>query len=543
MNKSDFLKLCQEFERENLEFKSAINDFSIFGGKEKEKRCLFGYCVAIGNCGGGKIIFGVSNNKEIVGTNAFSNLADIRSQIYSQLKAKIDIQELNIEGKRVLVVSIPDRQKGQLFNFFGKYLTRVGEELVEMKESEIKTILNETQDDYSAKFLNLGMEVLDENALSKLKEMYKDKNRNNVVQNLPMKQFLTDLGLLKGNKINNAALLLLGKEVYLRDVIPNAEIIFEYRNNPGDIKYADRLNLRKPMIFSLDELWKKINDRNYVIQLREGLFRRDINAYNEEAVREAILNAVVHRDYELPSSVFILQDNAQVTFKNPGGFLSGITPQNIYKKTAWRNRRLAETFEKIGLVERSGQGADLIFESSIKEGKGIPNYFNSSDAEVILQISAIVKDAEFVSYLDQITAKRGIILTVDDLIMLETIKDQDVGVTNVRRNDVEKFIDVGVVTSIGRGRGTKYFLAKQYYKDHNLLGKYTKITGLSREKYKEMILKHITENNSGSIMEFSQAFPELSSKDVTNILQEIRRSGRIKFTGNKRSGRWLLDNN
>lgn len=541
MNQNELLSLIKNGnEREVLEFKSALDNFSVLGGNEQRKKSLYGYCVGIGNAGGGKIIFGVDNNKNIIGTNAFLDIPQVKSQIYQYLKTKIEMDEFSIENKRIVVVSVPERQTGQLFSFYGKYLTRVGEELIEMGQTEIKNILNETSGDYSAEFLNLGIEALDGNAIKRIRLMYKTKNKDNgSIDKISDSQFLGDLALLKNNKINNCALLLLGKDDFIRDFIPNAEIIFEYRNSPGEIKYVDRLNLRKALIFSLEELWVKINIRNYMIQLSEGLIRRNIFAFNEDVMREAILNAVVHRDYKLPASAFILQDPSQIIFKNPGGFLFGITPENIYKKSAWRNRRLAETFEKIGLVERSGQGADLIFENTIKEGKGVPDYLDSSESEVTLKLSAVIKDIEFISYLEKIIAQKQILLSVDDLILLEKIKDQNV--EKVTKEQVKKFLNIGIVSYVGVGRGTRYLLSKQYYKDHGLLGKHTRIVGLGRDKIKEMILKHIEENGRGSGKEFIQAFPELSSKDIDNIVQELRRDEKIKFIGlNKRKGYWIL---
>ena len=541
MDKSELLNLIKNGdEREVLEFKTASDSFSVLGGDEQKKRSLYGYCVGIGNAGGGKIIFGVDDNRKVIGTNAFLNIPEVKSQIYQYLKTKIEMEEVTIDGKRVILVSVPERQSGQLFSFYGKYLTRVGEELIEMGQAEIKTILNETTNDYSAEFLDLGIEALDSVAIAKIRLMYKAKNKENVsVDKITDSQFLGDLALLRDGKINICALLLLGKENYIQDFIPNAEIIFEYRNSPEEIKYVDRLNLRKALIISLEELWAKINTRNYIIQLSEGLTRRNISAFNEGVMREAILNVVVHRDYKLPASVFILQDPSQIIFRNPGGFLSGITPENIYKKSAWRNRRLAETFEKIGLVERSGQGADLIFESTIREGKGVPNYLDSSESEVSLKLSAVIKDMEFISYLEEIIAQKKIRLSIDELILLEKIKDQNA--EKVTKEQVKKFLDIGIVSFIGVGRGTHYLLSKQYYKDHGLLGKYTKIVGLGRDKIKEMILKHIKENGKGSNKEFAQAFQELSLKDIDNIVQELRRDGKIKFIGsNKRTGYWVL---
>lgn len=90
------------------------------------------------------------------------------------------MEELTLDSKRIVVVSVPERQSGQLFSFYGKYLTRVGEELIEMGQSEIKTILNETTNDYSAEFLDLGIDTLDDDAIAKIRLMYKAKNKDNV---------------------------------------------------------------------------------------------------------------------------------------------------------------------------------------------------------------------------------------------------------------------------------------------------------------------------------------------------------------------------
>jgi len=270
------------------------------------------------------------------------------------------------------------------------------------------------------------------------------------------------------------------------------------------------------------------------------LFRREIQAFNEDVIREAVLNAIVHRDYELTSSTFIKQNNLSIEIKNPGGFIFGITPENIYKKSAWRNRRLAETLEKLGLVERSGQGANLIFEQTIKEGKGLPNYVESTTSEVVLIISAVIKDKEFVKYLGMIMRDAKIGLSTDDLVILERIKDRNT--KDLVQKNIQKFIDVGIVVKSGSGRGIKYLLAKQYYKDHDRLGEYTKLVGLGRTKTKAIILQHIEENGKGTSKEFRQAFNELTSKDLDNLLQEMRREGSVKFIGKLRNGYWALGN-
>ena len=537
MNEKELRQLISsKREDESTEFKTATNEFSVLGGTKQEKRSLYGYCVAIGNVKGGRIIFGITNDRVIVGTQALKDVEKIRAQLYERMGVKIEIQEFLLP-QRVVVVTVPKRRAGKLFEFFGRYLTRAGEELVEMQQDEIAAILAETQEDFSAKYLNVGLEAVAPDALKKMRELYENKSSNTTKAALSDAQFLSDLGLLKNNKINNTTLLMIGSEESLRELLPDAEIIFEYRVNPHDTHYSDRVNLRKALVFSLDDLWNKINSRNFIHQLSERLIRRDVQAFNKDVIREAINNAIVHRDYQAHKSVFVRQDNTKIVFENPGGFMSGITPENVYKNVAYRNRRLAESFEKIGFVERSGQGADLIFENNIREGKGIPEY-ESTQYDVSLNLSAVIKDKEIISYLDEVAQNKQLPLTVDDLVIIEKIKERKT--KGVTKQEVQKFLDAGIVVADGVGRGTKYFLSKQYYKNHDKLGEYTKIRGLSRSGIKELILEHLRAHKKVTARECQQISPNATPKDISNILQELRSDKKIHFVGERKKGSWIL---
>jgi ATP-dependent DNA helicase RecG len=105
----------------------------------------------------------------------------------------------------------------------------------------------------------------------------------------------------------------------------------------------------------------------------------------------------------------------------------------------------------------------------------------------------------------------------------------------------EKFLKCGLIEAIGRGRGTKYMLAHQYYVHAGKTGKHTKLVGLSREQNKQLILNHLKKNKKGQMKEFADALPELSKKDINNLLQELRRDGKIAFQGRGRTGYWTVN--
>lgn len=141
-----------------------------------------------------------------------------------------------------------------------------------------------------------------------------------------------------------------------------------------------RQEFRQRFLPVLDTLWRLINLRNELRPFQQGLFVLDVPTFNERVVREAVLNAVSHRDYRHAGSVFVRQYPQRIEVVSPGGLPPGITPENILRQQSPRNRCIAEVLGRCGLVERAGQGFDLIFRECIRQSKPLPD-FSHTDAE------------------------------------------------------------------------------------------------------------------------------------------------------------------
>lgn len=231
----------------------------------------------------------------------------------------------------------------------------------------------------------------------------------------------------------------------------------------------------------------------------------------------------------------------ELEISNPGGFPFGVAPENIITVPSTpRNRRLAEVFQKVFQgVERSGQGADKIFRYSIEEGKGKPDYTASDSNHVILKIPAILKDGEFLRYLENIINETQSTLSIQDLILLEQIREGDM--KGITLKIVGHLVEKGFVELHGKTRGAKYVLARRYYKEIGKLGERTKRIGLSRDKCKELILNHIRKNKRGTMSEFLQIFPELSRADISNLRNELKKDNKIKKAGGTtNTAYWIL---
>lgn len=519
-------------EDEHCEFKEAKYAY--------DSHDLTDYCIALANEGGGCFILGITNIKprSIVGSQAFLNLDDVKFQLLQRIHIRIDATTQFIEQKRIVIFLIPPRPIGTPLQYRGRYLMRSGESLVSMTPEQLKTIFSEGQPDFSAKICqHATIDDLEPKAISILREKWAIKSKNENYLKRDDKEILQDAELMNSeSEITYAALVLFGKLKALGKFLPNAEFIYEYRNNLASIQYQQRKEFRYGFLLYHDELWQEINLRNEVQQVRHGLFIENVKDFNEEVVREGLLNAVCHRDYSRGESVFIRQYPKLLEIESPGRFPLGITPENIIDRQNPRNRRVAETFQKCGLVERSGQGADKIFRLMLEEGKSRPDYSKSDDYRVLLKLTSEIKDKQFLEFLDKVGQETLKSWSVHDLILLDDIRQG-----KVRKADdkIHQFIEQGIVEKVGsRGKSTRYILSKRFYSFLDERGSYTREKGLDRGTNKELIIAHLNNYGFGRIKEFERMFPNLNRDQIHSLLKELKLSGKIRYTGKKRTGYW-----
>jgi len=160
--------------------------------------------------------------------------------------------------------------------------------------------------------------------------------------------------------------------VALGRFLAQAEVIFEYRSTevPGPANQRDEY--RQGFLLFYDKLWDTVNLRNDLQHYQEGFVMHPVPTFSEQSVREATLNAVSHRDYRHPGSVFVRQFPRRIEIVSPGGFPAGVTPENILYRQNARNRLIADNLARCGLVERAGQGANRMFAESVRQGKRLP---------------------------------------------------------------------------------------------------------------------------------------------------------------------------
>ncbi|MDP1608532.1 MAG: putative DNA binding domain-containing protein [Chlamydiales bacterium] len=524
--------------RENarLEFKEAKNSFDITK--------LTQYCCAFANEGGGRIVLGVTDQlpRKIVGSQAYSNLEKIKSHLIFKLSLRIEVEELFVEERRVVVITIPSRPIGVPIQYEGMYWMRRGEELVPMTADMLKRLFDEGVPDFSAQICpDAKFEDLDQNAINAFREAWIQKTGNNHLKHISEKQLLRDIEVFSDSGVTYAALILFGTHKALGRYLAQAEVVFEYRSSDITGPAQHRVEYRQGFFTFYDELWGKINLRNDNQHFQDGLFIFDIPTFNEKAVREVILNAISHRDYKAAGSVWVKQYPRRITIISPGGFPPGITPSNMLWKQQPRNRRIADVFAKCGLVERAGQGADRIFEESIKQSKSLPDFSHTDEYEVVLTLDGQIQDEAFLRFLGKLDKKDLASFTAIDFLVLDYVhKEKPIPSEPLElKIQLKHLIDLGVIEFIGRGKSTQYMLCQKYYLHAGKSGVYTRKRGLDRDTNKELLLRHIRANSGARLSDLCQVLPSLSERQVQTLLRELKIKGFIHFKGKTKSSLWF----
>lgn len=524
-------------EGQRLEFKEAKQRYDF------EK--LLKYCVALANEGGGTIVLGVTDKRprHIVGSQAFEDPGRTEAGLHQRLGHRVPVEELLLPEGRVVVVHVPTRLPGTAWQVDGCYYKRAGDDLAALGDQELRAMFAETGPDFSAQpCVGATLADLDTACMAVFRERWARKTAD------PRKRDWTDAEtlrnaelLVEGDQISYAALILFGTRAALTRWLAQAELVFEYRSSEAAGPASDREEYRQGFFAWQDLLWNKINLRNDRQSYQDDFFRMDLPTFDEVPVREAVLNAVAHRDYRLGGSVFVRQFGQRLELVSPGGLPPGITPENIIDQQNPRNRRLAEALGRCGLIERSGQGLNLMVESAVRQGKPLPSFAGTAAHEVRLTLEGGVRNPAFVRFMERLGEDALRSFSTLDYLALECLQ-QERPLAPALRERLPALVEVGAVEMLGRGRTARYILAAALYAALGAKGTYTRKRGLDHDTNKALLLKHLKDQGEAGapLSEFRQVLPALPVKLVQRLLEELRDEGAIHVVGQRRWARWYL---
>jgi len=528
--------VLKEPEGRTLEFQAARRQMDF----EKMVR----YCAAIANERGGHLVLGVTDQRPrtVVGTSAVSNPEGMSAKLLCRLPLRIDIESVEHPDGRVVVLNIPSRPIGRPIAVDGAYWMRSGDRLVSMTSDVLQSIFAEAVPDFSAQPVSASLDVLDISAVEVFRAGWVRKSGNDALRALPIEQLLQDASLLAPDgRPTIAALVLFSREQAMVQHLAQAEFIFEYRSRQAAGPASQRVSYQRGFFLWFDELWHRIDLRNDHQHFQSGLFMLDVPAFDEAVVRELVLNAVSHRDYQRPGSVFVRQYPDRFEVVSPGGFPPGITPENVLWKQEPRNRLLASTLEKCGLVERAGQGMDRVFEHCIRHAKARPDFVGTDAWSVSVTVRGAVQDQRFLDFLERLGQERLATFGTFHLLALDHIR-RDEEVPDVLKWVLSDLIDHGAVERIGRGAKKRYILSRKLHAHLGQAGTYTRKRGLDHGHNKALLLKHVTDSAAvgAKMSELLQVLPDKTRGQIKTLMSELRDEGKVECRGRTAAARWFL---
>ncbi len=354
--------LTDSHENEHLDFKEAKQQYDFTK--------LLRYCVAFANELGGHLVLGVSDGlpRRVVGTNAFLNVGEVKSQILNKLHFRVEIYELSHPDGRVLVFEIPPRPIAQPQHLDGAYLMRSGEELVPMTPDQLRRIILEEKSNWFVQTAKTNasadevISLLDTQIYFDLLKLPYPTTRDGVLDRLAKD------GLIKSQNSNwtitNLAAILLAKRL---DAFSPALA----RKAPRVVIYkgADKLNTQhdkpgtKGYAVAFDSLLEFVHSAASQNHFVEQVVREEVKMFPRQALRELIANALVHQDFLITgTSVMIEMYSDRVEISNPG--IPPISVERFIDEYRSRNELLADVMRRLGICEEKGSGIDKVVKAA-----------------------------------------------------------------------------------------------------------------------------------------------------------------------------------
>ena len=489
-------------------------------------------CCALANCGGGQLVLGITDKRprKVVGSNAFEQPERTRRGLIDKLHVMVDFQLFEYEGQRVLVFNVASRPSGLPVQVDGVAWWYEADSHIPMPEEVRRSIYAENGFDFSGEICHGAVLAdLDKKAIAVFRKTWATYSGNKRIEALSVEQLLHDCGAITDDGVTYAALILFGTQKAVRKYLPRAEVIFEYRSSEASGPAAQREEFTEGFFNYYDRIWELVNLRNDKQHYQDGLFVFPIYTFNERIVREALLNAISHRDYQLAGSVFVRQYRDKLVMENPGGFPYGITVDNILDRQSPRNLLIAKIFQLCGLVERSGQGMNLIYELAVREAKPLPDFSGTDAYFVRLTLNGQVIDKRMLAMFKKIGDERFEKMITEDYILLSKL----FGGNKLDGIQPERFAhleELGIVEQTANGI--------KFANGESLSAANRSLSVASTDR-KQVIIDFLKNNGQTKTLDLVEIV-SLSEGRVRAILRTMVKDGTIEKIGDKRYTRYRL---
>lgn len=546
----------------NIGFKEDLNNEFKSDIKKLSDDDIIEAVVAFANTDGGTLFLGVENDGNITGIHdSHKDITQLAAFIANKTVPPVSVRaELDGGDISFIRIQVP-RVKNIVATSSGKTLRRRikadGEpENVPLYPYEIVTRLSDlSMLDYSALPVpEADYSDLDDNERSRLRSIIRASQGELRLLELDDEELDKALQLVikaDGKYVPTfCGMLLIGRADRLRVLVPTAETAFQVMNGTN-VVVNDIFKL--PLLASFEKIEAYVDARISETELDDGFLRIPIPNYEKRAIREAVVNAFCHRDYTQLGTVRVKFDNEGLTISNPGGFIDGITLNNLLEaEPRGRNMALATALKRIGLAERTGRGIERIFEGSLKYGKPLPDYSESTSTSIKLFIPNSLPDKSFVKMLADEQKRSGTILPINSLLVLNELKrnkrldihelslNTHISETRIKQV-VERLVNSGLVEGVGNAKSRTFILSAKVYKSENKTADYVRQKNIDTVRQPEMILEYVRSNGKITRADAAELL-RISPDNAYKLLKNLCDKGKLELVGKGKFAYYAIPN-
>jgi ATP-dependent DNA helicase RecG len=442
-------KLISQEESEKLEFKKSVADW----------KAITKTATAFSNTTGGKIIIGISNSGKLFGVKiGKGTIENITNQISQNTDPKIHphISVEKINKKNVIIIEVKE-STDHLTLAFGRPFKRVGKSTIKMSKDEYENLILEKHKEklyFDSQICKRAkLKDINKESVRWFIQEAKRKRGLDIDENLSTEEILEKLNLIKDKKITNAAILLFGKkpqEMFLQTVIK--AIRFKgtgVTKDMLDFKTIEEYilsQIKKAEDFIIEHIPKRVRIEDGKLQRQEKWL------YPPRAIREALVNALAHRDYKTTAGVQIRIFDDRLEIWNPGRLASNLTIQKLKTKhdSIPGNPLIARAFFWVKYVEEVGTGTNKIIKWCKEWELPEPEFEETGTSYVNETLLEALNERQkkAINYLRE----KGKITNSEYQKLCEGINRETI------RKDLNELIDKKIIVRKGKKRGVYYEL-------------------------------------------------------------------------------------
>ncbi len=410
--------------------------------------------------------------------------------------------------------------------------------------------------DFSAQVVeNATMDSLDPLEFERLRQTIARLHGDQALLRLPNGELAKALRLVETRTDgsiapNIAGLLLLGREPAIQSLLPTHKLHFQVLDAQGNVKVNDIFTI--PLIRLLAEVDARFSARNEEREVLVSMFRLPVPDYSPDGFREAVNNAVLHRDYTRLDDIYIQWQPDHLLITSPGGLPEGVTLDNLLvHEPKPRNPRLVEASRRIGLVEQTGRGIDKIFAGQLRYGRAAPDYARSDPTAVRVVLRGGEPSLQFAAFVYE-QDKAGASLSLDEMLVLNTLFfERRIDTARARnliqkgtteaRAVLERLHERGMVEGRGEKNGRVYHLPAPLYRRLGQTPAYVRSRGFDHIQQQQMVLNLV--KTEGRITRAKTAeLCRISEDQASRLLRKMRDSKDLQQEGRGRGAFYAVRN-